>query len=240
VNTRPITTYERTILRAWAISGNVADIAAANRTDPTVLLHQLTALCSFNRGTARAAWHARAVDADTPVAHAPRPAPTLRANGRRPHRVTDGEAAARRLELRGQPLTGRESAVLDQLGAGSEIAAIAEQLHVSIGTVKGTQKTLYAKLGVRTRAAATAAAHRINGVTPTGGLIAVTDRERQVLQHLAAGRTNMGIAAKLGISDATARTHVATLARKLDTRSRGATVAEAIRRGLIDVGSVTA
>ncbi|HET7696357.1 MAG TPA: response regulator transcription factor [Vicinamibacterales bacterium] len=61
----------------------------------------------------------------------------------------------------------------------------------------------------------------------------LTAREVQVLELLAEGLSNKGIAARLGISDQTVKFHVASIAGKLDAPSRTAIVRRAVRRGLI-------
>jgi DNA-binding NarL/FixJ family response regulator len=61
----------------------------------------------------------------------------------------------------------------------------------------------------------------------------LTPREVQVLELLAEGLSNKGIAARLGISDQTVKFHVASIAGKLDAESRTAIVRVAVRRGLI-------
>jgi two-component system nitrate/nitrite response regulator NarL len=49
---------------------------------------------------------------------------------------------------------------------------------------------------------------------------ALTERERQILQLIAAGKSNKHIARELGISDGTVKVHVKNLLRKLHLRSR--------------------
>ena len=61
----------------------------------------------------------------------------------------------------------------------------------------------------------------------------LTRREIQVLELLAEGLSNKGIAARLGISDQTVKFHVAAIAGKLHAASRTAIVRLAVRRGLI-------
>lgn len=63
-----------------------------------------------------------------------------------------------------------------------------------------------------------------------GGL---TPRELEVLQQLAEGRTNAQIAANLGLSARTIKTHVQNLLGKLDTPDRTGAVAQGFRQGLI-------
>jgi DNA-binding NarL/FixJ family response regulator len=61
----------------------------------------------------------------------------------------------------------------------------------------------------------------------------LTPRELQVLQLVAQGLPNKGIARRLGISENTAKFHVASLTGKLGASSRTEAVTLAARRGLI-------
>lgn len=61
----------------------------------------------------------------------------------------------------------------------------------------------------------------------------LTAREIQILQLLAAGLPGDGIANRLGISTATARTHVEHMMRKMDTSSRLEAVAMAREVGIL-------
>jgi DNA-binding NarL/FixJ family response regulator len=54
-----------------------------------------------------------------------------------------------------------------------------------------------------------------------GGIASLTSREREVLALLACGHSNSEIALRLYISIETARTHAASIYRKLGVRSRG-------------------
>lgn len=58
-------------------------------------------------------------------------------------------------------------------------------------------------------------------------------REREVLTLLAAGSSNLEIAAQLYVSAETVKTHVAHLLRKLDVSNRGSAVEKATRLGLL-------
>lgn len=60
----------------------------------------------------------------------------------------------------------------------------------------------------------------------------LTDREHEVLEHVAAGRGNHEIAATLFLSEKTVRNHVATILAKLGLRDRAAAVARARDRGM--------
>ena len=61
----------------------------------------------------------------------------------------------------------------------------------------------------------------------------LTPRELDVLQQLAAGRSNKDIARRLSISEGTAKGHVKSILTKLDAMSRTEAVAVAHKRGLV-------
>jgi DNA-binding NarL/FixJ family response regulator len=61
----------------------------------------------------------------------------------------------------------------------------------------------------------------------------LTVREREVLELVAAGLPNKGIAARLTISEHTVKYHLASVLTKLGAASRAEAVAQAARRGLI-------
>lgn len=62
---------------------------------------------------------------------------------------------------------------------------------------------------------------------------AITDREREVLQLVAAGLTNRGIGLKLSISDRTVQGHLASIYAKLNVNSRTEAVTKALHFELI-------
>lgn len=64
---------------------------------------------------------------------------------------------------------------------------------------------------------------------------ALTARESEVLDLLAQGLSNRGIAARLGISGHTVKFHLASIFGKLGVRTRTSAVRRALRRGLIDL-----
>jgi two-component system nitrate/nitrite response regulator NarL len=63
----------------------------------------------------------------------------------------------------------------------------------------------------------------------------LTPRERQVLALLAEGLANKAIAARLGISDHTAKFHVNAILGKLGVDSRAEAVVRAVRAGLVSL-----
>lgn len=64
--------------------------------------------------------------------------------------------------------------------------------------------------------------------------VALTPREREVMQLSAEGMTSSEIAERLGMSPRTANQHADNVADKLGTRNRAHTVAEIVRRGLLN------
>jgi DNA-binding NarL/FixJ family response regulator len=68
---------------------------------------------------------------------------------------------------------------------------------------------------------------------PGGVLAELTAREREVLEQIAAGRSNAEIAAALHLSVATVKTHVSRLLAKLDCRDRAQLVVVAYQSGAV-------
>jgi DNA-binding NarL/FixJ family response regulator len=62
----------------------------------------------------------------------------------------------------------------------------------------------------------------------------MTGRELEVLRVVGAGKANKEIAAELGISERTARTHVSNILSKLGLHSRTQAALWAVREGLVD------
>jgi len=67
-------------------------------------------------------------------------------------------------------------------------------------------------------------------------LAALTDREREVLLHLARGMSNRQIAARMFLGEATIKTHVGSLLTKLGLRDRVHAVVYAYETGIIQPG----
>lgn len=68
----------------------------------------------------------------------------------------------------------------------------------------------------------------------------LTDREREVLEHLALGRSTAKIAKLLGISPVTVRNHVQKVLEKLDVHTKMAAVAYAYRYGIVEADDAIA
>ena len=63
----------------------------------------------------------------------------------------------------------------------------------------------------------------------------LTPREAEVLRHVASGESNRVIAAALGVSEETVKTHVANLLSKLQAENRAQATVQALKRGLISL-----
>lgn len=87
--------------------------------------------------------------------------------------------------------------------------------------------------GVTRRLIAEFAASPGPGRLPSPALDALTDREREVMILVAAGKSNDEIAAELFVSPATAKTHVSRAMSKLGARDRAQLVVMAYQSGLV-------
>jgi DNA-binding NarL/FixJ family response regulator len=64
---------------------------------------------------------------------------------------------------------------------------------------------------------------------------ALTARELEVMNGLADGLSNKGIAARLGISDETVKFHLSAIFGKLQATNRTDAVRQALRRGVVEL-----
>jgi DNA-binding NarL/FixJ family response regulator len=70
-------------------------------------------------------------------------------------------------------------------------------------------------------------------VIALSGAPRLSEREREVLRHVAAGRSNKEIATALAIAERTVKFHVTAIFNKLGAENRAQAVAIAIERGLV-------
>jgi DNA-binding NarL/FixJ family response regulator len=66
---------------------------------------------------------------------------------------------------------------------------------------------------------------------------ALTDRELEIVRAVARGLSNLEVAAELGLSEATIKTHLTSVLRKLGLRDRTQVVVLAYERGLVVPGA---
>ena len=67
----------------------------------------------------------------------------------------------------------------------------------------------------------------------------LTPREGHVLRHLAVGASNRTIAAALGVSEETVKTHVANVLSKLQVENRAQAAVQALKRGLVSIDELS-
>jgi DNA-binding CsgD family transcriptional regulator len=104
----------------------------------------------------------------------------------------------------GDPLTQREQEILALLTAGNSPRDIAAQLGLATATVKNHATRIYVKIGARS----------------AGEDEALTRREHEILALLAAGDSTSDIAAQLGITPGTVKTHLTSLYKKIGAKNR--------------------
>lgn len=119
-------------------------------------------------------------------------------------------------------------AALEALREGAR-GVLPEQ--VSAADLAAAVRTVAAGLAVMPVEYAEAVAGRARGVRVEREPL--TPRELEVLRWMGRGQSNKEIAARLGISDHTAKFHVASVMGKLGAGSRTEAVTEGLRQGLI-------
>jgi DNA-binding NarL/FixJ family response regulator len=130
--------------------------------------------------------------------------------------LADDERPAR--ALRGLPLRGW--ALVPREAAAAELRA---------ATAAAAQGFTVVPAALATRLLPTRAPGPEHDASPES----LTPREREVLDLLAQGLTNRQIADRLGISEHTAKFHVAAVSAKLGAASRTDAVTRGVRRGLV-------
>ena len=73
-----------------------------------------------------------------------------------------------------------------------------------------------------------------DGISPDD----LTDREREVLRHLALGESNKAIADVLCVSEETVKTHVGHILSKLGVENRAQAVVQSLKRGLVSLEEI--
>jgi DNA-binding CsgD family transcriptional regulator len=63
----------------------------------------------------------------------------------------------------------------------------------------------------------------------------LSEREKEVIRLMADGHSNRSIAQSLFLSEATVKTHLVRVYRKLGVDNRAAAVSEAVRRGVLEL-----
>jgi DNA-binding NarL/FixJ family response regulator len=162
--------------------------------------------------------------------------------------VLDGIEATRRI-VREQPTTrvlilttfGLDNYVYDALRAGASgfmlKDAPPEEIAAAVRIVASGEALLAPAI---TRAVIEEFARQSPAApvkTTPPALEELTPREREVLDLLARGLSNLEICRQLVISEATAKTHVARILQKLDLRDRVQAVIYAYETGLVAPGS---
>ena len=116
-------------------------------------------------------------------------------------------------------------AVLPRDAEGQEILAAIDAVHAGLAVVPaGVADALTQRTG---RSAARLTGAAATDITP------LSPREREILALLAEGMGNKIVAARLGISEHTVKTHVASIFQKLGADTRAEAVAIGARTGLI-------
>lgn len=133
-------------------------------------------------------------------------------------------------------MTARERQVLRLVVDGQTNREIARSLVVTQETVNTYVKRLYKKTGTHSRAELIGRLFREKRVPVQGGgscSILLSMRELQVVSQLSQGRSNAEIGEALGIEEATVKSHLSRIARKLGTGRRGGMVTAAYRGGVL-------
>jgi DNA-binding CsgD family transcriptional regulator/tetratricopeptide (TPR) repeat protein len=170
----------------------------------------------------------------TPADVAVLPALPAAVSGAQPGRAAHSGAAPPAWPAAGiDRLTDRQLEVLALLTAGATSAVVAERLQISGHTVRRHVAGILRKLGVASRGAAVVLALGLDGPPGRPGpalhrLDRLSGREREVLLVLASGTSNVGVAARLGLSVHTVRHHVTSILRKLEASTRGEAVARVL------------
>ncbi|MFF9776421.1 response regulator [Streptomyces sp. NPDC013978] len=147
----------------------------------------------------------------------------------------DGLAATRRIAAE---TPGSRVVVLTSSGTRGDVVrameAGARGYVLKAGPPEELFRAVRAAAAGGTGLAPEAAGHLAGHLADPGTVL--SDREIEVVRLLALGHSNRSIAASLFLSEATVKTHLVRVYRKLGTENRASTVSEAVRRGLLELG----
>ena len=110
--------------------------------------------------------------------------------------------------------------------------AVAEDLIAAARAVAGGAAWLDPKVASRVLGAVRARDR--DRAAASGRVAELTEREHDVLRHMARGATNAEIAAELIVGEATVKTHVGAIFSKLGVRDRAAAIVFAYDHGIVD------
>ncbi|MFE7745321.1 LuxR C-terminal-related transcriptional regulator, partial [Nocardia sp. NPDC057455] len=137
-------------------------------------------------------------------------------------------------------LTPREIEVLTLVADGESSPRIAAALTISVDAVNSHADRIGDKLGTSTRAGMVAVAvstgilsPTVEAADPNAVLPKLNARELEVLALVAAGMTSAEIAAEVGLTQQTVESYASRTNRKLGVGTRAASVAVAIRTGIL-------
>jgi DNA-binding NarL/FixJ family response regulator len=147
--------------------------------------------------------------------------------------VQDGEHAVRLAEPAGNPLLSARC----RMQRGLALAATGNA-EAGIADLREAEQLLWECGAAREADAAARELRRLGQRVARrprpdrrAGLAALSPRERDVADHVAAGKTNREIAATLFLSEKTVENHLSRIYNKLDVHSRAALAAIAAREG---------
>lgn len=65
--------------------------------------------------------------------------------------------------------------------------------------------------------------------------VVITDREKEILEHMIDGYSNKVIAHRLGIKERTVKAHMQNMMRKLEANNRTHVLVKAVRLGVVQI-----
>ncbi len=136
-----------------------------------------------------------------------------------------------------------DSLIREALAAGAEgVALTIQPAAVLFAAIESLCGSVRRPMGLRPAQSSTGLisygpSARSNDLNRTGFIESLTSREREVLQSLAKGFTNVEIADRLCISETTVRHHFTAIFSKLHVSNRQQLLIAAHRQGLVEFGT---